>query len=343
MSATAARVLQPLSQVEAAVGALGTYASSDALAAALSDVRGATERTLRLLLRESRAAPDAARLSALSADYPVEDVITALRRAEVLSLELAGEIHALLAAAERAARGNVRASDGDVALQAVMRLRAEATAAVAREEGAVEGGREHAGTADQASAGAPRAADAQAAADAPGRRREPGGWLRWAAVGLMVLAATFFAVQLFRDAPDAMSEGVAAFREERFGVAEAAFRSVVADAPENVTAWLYLGRIARVQGRLDDAADALEQAATLDPDDTAVQRELGYLFMDLSRPAVAAERFDRARELDPENVASWIGFIRALRAAGDPAAEVWLERAPAEVKAVLGGTSPTTS
>jgi thioredoxin-like negative regulator of GroEL len=62
--------------------------------------------------------------------------------------------------------------------------------------------------------------------------------------------------------------------------------------------------------------------------------------MDLGRPTAAAQQFDRARELAPENALNWIGLIRALRAAGDPQAEVWLERSPAEVRAALTPAGP---
>ncbi|MEX0891192.1 MAG: tetratricopeptide repeat protein [Gemmatimonadota bacterium] len=351
------RVLQPLHEAEAAVDALESYGTPDELAAALRNVRSAAERTLRLLLRESRRAPDAARLRALAPEYPVAEVITALRRGELISLELAGKLHALLAGAGRAARGDVRAADGDAAADAVVRLRAEAAAAMAGGDADPQAGSpppvtpgegdpaEDAAVAGRSAAGA---AAGQPAGGGAARRANragvlSGGRLRWLAVALMLLAAVFFGAQLFRGANGAMEEGVEAFREERFGVAEQAFRAAVADDRENVTAWLYLGRIVRVQGRHDDAADALGEAAALAPGDAAVQRELGYLFLDLDQPRRAAERFDRARELDPDNIAGWVGFIRALRAADDPAADVWLGRAPAEVKAALGGTSPSTS
>jgi predicted Zn-dependent protease len=135
-------------------------------------------------------------------------------------------------------------------------------------------------------------------------------------------------------------EAIAAFRAERYGVAEQGFSTVLEQEPGNVTAMLYLGRIYRVQGRMDEAAAVLSEASARAPRDPDAARELGHLFMDLRRPESAVPRFREAVELDPADNANWIALIQALRAAGDPSVDEWLQRAPAEVRAALTDAPP---
>jgi len=128
----------------------------------------------------------------------------------------------------------------------------------------------------------------------------------------------------------AAENGVEAFRTGRLAEAERIFLDRSKD-PADVTARLYLARIYRRDGRHEEAAAVLREAAEHAPDDADVRRELGYLFLDLRQPALAIEQFRRAREQAPEEPLNWIGLIRALRAVGNPEAEAWVRRAPPEV------------
>jgi cytochrome c-type biogenesis protein CcmH/NrfG len=132
-----------------------------------------------------------------------------------------------------------------------------------------------------------------------------------------------------------MDAGVTAFEQQRWGVAEKNFRTVISDHPKDVTARLYLGRVLRVEGRAKEAGEVLNEARKLAPKDADVLRELGGVFMDLNKPATAVTAYRQAQEIDGSDVATWVGLVRALRAAGDPSADEVMRQAPAEAQAKL--------
>lgn len=317
------RVLEPLEAARGALDRFGAGESLSGLADPLASVLAAVERTLRLLLIADPDTPGQLRSAALSAEeLPWHRLLDALRRQDLITIELAGLVHEFHAAVQRAAAGDVRPADPELALRTVERTRAEVRAAGRR----------------LAPGAAPIGAleDAPAAAPAPPPEPERGrkGMLGLA-IGVAVFAlAAIVAVYLLRPDP-LLKEGVDAFQAGRIAEAEAALGEVVRRDPSNVTARLFLARIYRRQDRHPEAADQLREAARLAPEDAAVQRELGHLFMDLGQPASAAARYRRAVELEPEQELNWIGLVRALRAAGDPTAEDVLQRAPPGVRATL--------
>lgn len=338
---SAAAALRPLDDAAATVERLPEYTSAE-LGPAVQAVWAAVDQSLRILLRDDPEAPDQHRLTALSeAELPADDVVRSLRARHRISLETAGAVHGLRGAAERAGTDRSRASDADAALEAVKRLREDIAQRV--EGGPAEGGTaEGAPDTSAAVAGTDTIRDADAVdpdRDAvPPERRD-----RWMAVLGVGLAAVFLLALgwvLFYGAGGDYDDAVAAFRAGRLDSAAVAFEGVVRDQPENVTALLYLARIHRRQGDHQDAANVLQRAADVAPDDPDVRRELGHLFMDLSRPESAVAQYERALEQDPESTANWAGLIRALRAAGDPRAESLLQDAPADVQALLGRAGP---
>src|SRR5512142_457195 len=126
----APRVLRPLSEAGDATDKLVTYERPAELAGSLEATWTAVDRSLRLLLRSDPAVPEELRLAALAPDQlPLPRLVEALRQRNLISMELAGRVHELAQAAERARAGDVRASDADVARTAVMELRREVTAA----------------------------------------------------------------------------------------------------------------------------------------------------------------------------------------------------------------------
>lgn len=318
-----ARVLQPLREAEDAVRRLGDYDSPEELARALDETWQAVERSLRLFLRADPAAPDSLRLAALSpAQLPVDQLLEALRRRELISLELAGTTHEFEQAAARARRGEVRAADADLAGRVVERLRTEVQAAG---EAPV---REAARNAAEA-----RMLDEKAhSVPQPEPRVRPFTVIA-AAVALLALVTLLVVLVVSLDSQ--MDDAIAAFEAQRLEAAESGFREVLQEAPDNITAHLYLGRIHRRQREYEEAAEHLRTASRLDRNDPDVLRELGYLFLDLGRPQAAAQHFRAALEAEPENTRNWIGLVRALRAAGDPGADELLRRAPPEVRAAL--------
>jgi tetratricopeptide (TPR) repeat protein len=333
--------LQPLDEVAEPIRRLVEHQSLEELERAVQDVAAAVERSLRL------ADPSPAAL-------PLEQVVQHLRARDRISIETAGSIHQLVAAAERARSGAVRPGDGDIAGHAVERLRADLSAdpgaAAAAAAGAAAGPAagapvdraEPAGPADApASPASPAGPAGPAGPQRASPRRPPvarggGRWVAWVGAALALLALIGLARALAGGGDDDFDAGLAAFRAARWDSAAASFERVLENRPVDVTSMLYLSRAYRRQGRVQEAANVLREAARVAPDDAGVRRELGHLFMDLDQPASAVQQFERAVEYDAESAASWAGLVQALRAVGDPRAERVLEEAPPEVRASLG-------
>jgi tetratricopeptide (TPR) repeat protein len=331
------RVLRPLHEARPAVEGLETYESPAALLEALRATWHAVDRTLRTLLRTDPGAPDPLRLSALSDEMSLDEVLTALRRRDLLTMSLAGRIHEFAQSLRRAEQDGVRAADADNALAVVHALEAEVHAlgrAASRPpppaaEAAVLAGDY---VDDEVGDGA-EGTDRVRHGLGLGWRSVPRAALLVVAGVVLLVTAVVLVVLLGGD--NEMERGVAAFREGRSGVAEQHFRSVLQRDADNVNARLYLGRILRSQDRMQESADLLRAAVRLAPRDPAVRRELGYLLLALDRAPAAAEQFRMAVELEPNEPLGWVGAVEAMRRAGDPAAEDWLRRAPAEAQAMV--------
>lgn len=320
------RALLPLDEAADAVRTLERYTTPEALSAALADIADAVEQSLRRLVRTSPQLDDGLRLSALSPEHlPFSRVLSALREHDLISMELAGRIHALIAATQRAGADAARAADADLAASVVAQLRREITARA-----------QPAAPASSVPTGPPDTTDGatdEATAAVPSARRR-----RWPGVlglAVVVLAVVAVALVLLRPESD-RARGIQAFGEHRLGVAQQSFERAVARDSTDVTARLYLARIARVEKDYRTAAAQLKAAAALAPSDPDVRRELGYLFYDLGRYENAAEQFQQSLKAAPGSELSWIGLIRALRAAGDARADSLLRQAPADVRARLG-------
>lgn len=326
------RVLEPLGAAEDAIRRLQVYETPAELDAAVRETAQGVERVLRLLLRADVDAPDEERVLALSpVDLPVDRVIASLRSRDRISLEVAGAATALFQSVER---GVIRAADADRALEVVSRLRSE-----------VEGLAERGPAPQPAVAGSSVAPEAPVAEE-PVAARQPLLSRRWlftgiaVVVSLLILAGLIFV--LARALDREMDQGIAAFRAGRLDEAVGHFQAVVDDAPDNVTARLYLARIYRRQGDMRAAAEQLQAAVRIAPQDADVRRELGHLLLSLGRTSAAVDQYRRALEIEPDDTPSWVGLIRALRAQGDPAAETLLRQATPEARAILGapGSAP---
>lgn len=326
-----ARALRPLEDAAPAIDRLDTYESPAELAEALRATWHAVDTGLRSLLRSDTAAPDDVRMKAMSrTDLPHDDLIVELRRRDVISLTLAGRIHELRQAAERAVDMGVRQADADVARDVVQRLRGELQAP-GRPEPVPE--TRPVGELDAAADEELDDVVSRRAVLPSLRRLGRGPALLVAASVLVVIIAAALVFMLGR--PDDMGQGVAAFRAGNMGVAEQHFRAALQRDARNTTARLYLGRILRAQGRRQEAADVLRAAAGESPRDPAVRRELGYLFLDLQLPDQAATQFRQAVELDADEPLGWVGLYEAQLRAEDPAAAETLRRAPAAAQAMI--------
>jgi tetratricopeptide (TPR) repeat protein len=321
------RVLRPLEEAGPSIDRLETYESPAALGEALRATWHAVEATLRRRLRAGADVPDRLRMSALSpTEMPIDALLTELRRRDLISLPLAGRIHEFRHALERVEAGEVRAADADVALDVVAAVRAEI--------GRVGGG---GAVPDPALIPAPDA-DQPTVEDDVVEREDSRPSLRplyiAAGVGVLLLISMVLVFTLGRGSP--MERGIAAFESGDADAAEQQFRVAIERDEAAVTARLYLARILREQQRRQEAADQLRAAARLAPEDAAVRRELGYLFLDLGQPDPAVEQFRLAVELEPDEALNWVGVVLALRQAEDPAAaNEWLRRAPAAARSLL--------
>jgi tetratricopeptide (TPR) repeat protein len=329
--------LGPLTEAEGPIRRLNEYRSEAELNAAVAGVADAVERSLRLALRADPDAPEDHRLSALAPDaLPLAEVVRSLRARDVISLETAGIIHELEGSARRAAAGEARAGDADVAARAVERLRGELGQTPSTEPAAVRPG-------PGSSAPVPGGPAPGSSSPAPGGHaptaavRGRGRWMAWLGAAMALLFMLGLAWVLTSGGEDHYRAGMQAFRAERWDSAAAAFERVLEERPVDVTTMLYLARSYRRAGRLDRAAEVLGEAMRVASDDADARREMGRLFMDLGQPRAAIEQFEHALESDPESAATWAALVQALRAAGDPRSERVLERAPPEVRAALRG------
>ena len=324
------RVLVPLREARVAVEKLDTYATPQELAVALEAIGQAVERSLRQLLRRDPSLPDDTRLHAFEPDLvPLERVIAALRQQDRISLHAAHAVHDLEQARLRAGRGEVRAADADQAEQAVRLLESELSG---------EGVSPHDASLRASAHAAVSRGDVEGPAHEVPAGNEVSSWQRRGlvlALTLVALAlASWYVISRFQASP--LEQGVAAFDEARYGIAEQHLRTALEDDSDNALAALYLARVLRQQQRTSEAGAVLNDARKRHPDDAGILRELGHLLArDLGNPQAAAQTYQRAVEIDPDDPDNWRALVQALRAAGDPTAALWLARAPAEVQAEL--------
>ena len=315
------RVLRPLREQEAAIDKLETYASAGELAGAIASVRDALEQCVRLMLRADEGAPEEARLAALARGTSLDAVVTALRRRDRVSMELAGRLHEVDGIHTRlSAGGEPRATDADAVLSTVRLLYREITSPAAP-------------PADIGLTPPPELEEWHV----PAEPEEKGRLVLWIGAAALVLVA-LIVLLLIRSGTDARAEAIGAFEAGDLDTARRGFDALLGDDSVDVTALLFLARIHRREDRPNEAATLLRTAVERAPDDADVRRELGWLFLDLGRPESAVQQFEHARTVAPTDASNWIGLVRALRATGDPRAEQVLREAPAEARAALGGT-----
>jgi tetratricopeptide (TPR) repeat protein len=115
--------------------------------------------------------------------------------------------------------------------------------------------------------------------------------------------------------------GTTYFRAKNYESASLWLKKAVGHESTAADAHYYLGRIARVEGHLEDARRELEQANTLAPDRPDVLGELGQVFIanhDYGRAEVC---LDRAVSHDPENYGANFGLLQLYARTGDPRRE----------------------
>ena len=259
-------------------------AETDAQRGAILRVTNAVEASLRRMLRDEEGAPMELRLRALAADeLPAPEVVAGLRQQGRLTIEFAAALHELWGVRRRLTSGlQPVQGDAQLLLRVADRLEEEALAppaVLARPEPADW-------TQFQP---LPQPAPA-GRGDRQRRWALPTWWIPAiaGAVVLLLLGGWWFGSRRDND----LEAGVERFRSGQLSEAVPYFRRYAQANPDDATPRLYLARIHRRARRYREAAEELQHAQRAAPNDPAVHRELGFLFLDTGRPAPAVGRSD---------------------------------------------------
>jgi Flp pilus assembly protein TadD len=115
--------------------------------------------------------------------------------------------------------------------------------------------------------------------------------------------------------------GTTYFRAKNYDSASLWLKQAVSHDATAADAHYYLGRIARVQGHLEEAKHQLEQANTVAPDRADVLGELGQVYIASHDYGEAQAYLDRAVSHDPENYAANFALLQLYARTGDPRRE----------------------
>src|SRR3989337_1314779 len=116
-----------------------------------------------------------------------------------------------------------------------------------------------------------------------------------------------------------MADGQARLSQGDVAAALADFEAAAAAEPVNSERIWGIASLLSDFGYSEDAGRYLDQAVILGPDDPPFHDAAGWFYSDLGFMAEAVAPFQRALELDPEALGSYLGVSEAARALGDTA------------------------
>jgi tetratricopeptide (TPR) repeat protein len=128
--------------------------------------------------------------------------------------------------------------------------------------------------------------------------------------------AKFHALQP-KDPQGPLALGEANFRAKDYDTAMTWFHQAVDDERTAADAHYYMGRIARQQGQLEEAAAELKQALALRPGNADTLAELGQVSLAKHDFAPAEAYFEQALRLDADNYAANFGLLQLYARTGD--------------------------
>lgn len=112
--------------------------------------------------------------------------------------------------------------------------------------------------------------------------------------------------------------GAASYRAKDYDTAVKWLKPAASNQKTAPEAHFYLGRIARQEGRLDEAAAELKQVLALHPGHADSLAELGQICVQNRDYAQASSYFDQALRADPDNYAANFGLLQLYARTSDP-------------------------
>jgi tetratricopeptide (TPR) repeat protein len=120
-----------------------------------------------------------------------------------------------------------------------------------------------------------------------------------------------------QDPEGLLALGAANFRAKDYEASLVWLKQAVSSDKTAADAHFYLGRIARVEGRLDEATTELKWSLALRPDQPETLAELGQISIQLHDFDHATTYFDQALHKDPESYAANFGLLQLYARTGD--------------------------
>jgi len=120
-----------------------------------------------------------------------------------------------------------------------------------------------------------------------------------------------------QDAAGFLALGATYFRGLQYDKAANWLKQAEADPKYAVIAQYYLGRVARQQGRYDEAISGLNQYLVLHPDQPDVLAEIGQAYAGNGDYVHAGPALERAVQLDPDNYTANFALLQLYSHTGD--------------------------
>lgn len=120
-----------------------------------------------------------------------------------------------------------------------------------------------------------------------------------------------------RDPQGVLALGTASYRAKDYDSAAKWLAEASHDKQTAADAFFYLGRIARQEGRLDEAISDLKQSLVLRADQPDVLAELGQISTQKRDFPQASTYFERALRSDPDNYGANFGLLQLYARTGD--------------------------
>jgi Flp pilus assembly protein TadD len=128
------------------------------------------------------------------------------------------------------------------------------------------------------------------------------------------------------EARDAIEQGLAQFRDNKFDEAAKTFQRVTEMVPNHPMGWINLGSVEYRLGKLDEAERSLRRAVHLDPEVAQAWLTLGIVSYNKDEPEAALAALSQAVYLDSSNARAHMYLGVLMRKRG------WLDAAEDELR-----------